>query len=44
MLSLLFCKAMDTVFSKVSIPAIVMLSVAMSISVSDAYKSLSSSY
>ena len=44
MLSLLFCKVMDTVFSGVSIPAIIILSITVSISVFNIYKSLSSSY
>ena len=44
MLSLLFYKAIDTVFSGVSIPAIVILSVAVSISTSNIYVSLFSSY
>ena len=44
MLSLLSCKAIDTVFSGVFIPAIVILSVAVLISTSNMYKSSSSFY
>ena len=44
MLSLLSYKAMDTVFSGVSVPAIIILFVAVSISISDAYESLFSFY
>ena len=44
MLSLLFYKAIDIIFSEVSIPAIIMLSIAILISAFNAYKSLSSSY
>ena len=44
MLFLLSYKAMDIIFSGVSIPTIVMLSVAVSISTFNAYKSSSSSY
>ena len=44
MLSLLFYKAIDTVFSKVFMPAIVILSVVVSISALNIYKSSSSFY
>ena len=44
MLSLLFYKAINIIFSKVSIPAIVMLSIAVLISAFNIYKSLSSFY
>ena len=44
MLFLLFYKVMDIIFSKVFIPAIIMLFMAVLISVSDAYKSLFFSY
>ena len=44
MLSLLSYKAMDIIFSKVSIPAIVILSIAVLISTSNIYKNSSSSY
>ena len=44
MLSLLFYKVIDTVFNKVFIPIIVMLSVAVLISAFNTYKSLSFSY
>ena len=44
MLSLLFYKAINIIFNGVSIPAIIMLSVAVSISVSNAYESLFSFY
>ena len=44
MLSLLSREAIDIIFSKVSVPAIVILFVAMSISTFNAYKSLSSFY
>ena len=44
MLSLLFYKAIDTVFSKVFIPAIIMLSIAILIAIFNVYKSLSSFY
>ena len=44
MLSLLFYKAINIIFSKVFIPAIIILSVAILISISIMYKSLSSSY
>ena len=44
MLSLLFYKVIDTVFSGVSMPAIVMLSVAVLIFAFNIYKSLFSSY
>ena len=44
MLSLLFRKAIDAISSGVSVPAIIILSIAVSISTSIVYKSLSSSY
>ena len=44
MLSLLSYKVIDTIFSKVFVPAIVILSVAMLISTSNIYKSLFSFY
>ena len=44
MLSSPSCKAMDVVFSEVFMPAIVMLSIAVLISVFSVYKSLFSSY
>ena len=44
MLSLLFYKVINAIFSRVSIPAIIILSVAMLISTFNIYKSLSSSY
>ena len=44
MLSLLSYKVINTVFSGVSIPAIIMLSVAVLISVFNVYESLSFSY
>ena len=44
MLSLLSYKAIDTVFSRVFIPAIVILSIAVSISTSNIYMSFSISY
>ena len=44
MLSLLSYKVMDIIFSKVFIPAIIMLFIAMSIFAFIMYKSLSSSY
>ena len=44
MLSLLSYKAMDVIFSKISIPAIVILFVAVLISTFNIYKSLSFFY
>ena len=44
MLSLLSCKAIDTIFSGVFVPAIVILSVAVLIFTFNIYKSSSSSY
>ena len=44
MLSLSSYKVINTIFSKVSVPAIVILSVTVLISTSNIYKSLSSSY
>ena len=44
MLSLLSCKVINIIFSKVFIPAIVILSIAVLISTSIIYKSLFSSY
>ena len=44
MLSLLFYKVIDTVFSGVSVPAIIILFIVVSISAFNAYKSLSFSY
>ena len=44
MLSLLFYKVIDIISSGVSIPAIIILSVAMLISAFNIYKSLFSSY
>ena len=44
MLSLLSYKAINTILSGVSIPAIIILSVAVLISTFNIYKSLSSSY
>ena len=44
MLSLLSYKVIDTVFSGVSIPAIIILSITVSISVFIIYESLFSSY
>ena len=44
MLSLLFYKVINTIFNGVFIPAIIILSVAMLIFTSIAYKSLSSFY
>ena len=44
MLSLLFYKAINTVFSGIFIPAIIILSVAVLISIFNIYKSLSSFY
>ena len=44
MLSLLFYKAIDAIFSGVSVPAIIILFITILISAFIAYKSLSSSY
>ena len=44
MLSLLFYKVIDTVFSRVSVPAIIILSIAVLISTFNIYKSSSSFY
>ena len=44
MLSLLFYKVINTVFNKISVPAIIILFITILISTSVVYKSLSSSY